>query len=48
MNILITGANGYIGQRLIPVLLQEQHQLYCLVRNRNRFDEEHASPNIQA
>ncbi|MBC7866722.1 MAG: NAD(P)H-binding protein, partial [Gloeobacteraceae cyanobacterium ES-bin-316] len=48
MNILITGANGYIGQRLIPVLLQEEHQLFCLVRNRNRFDEEHSSPLIVA
>ncbi len=48
MNILITGANGYIGQRLIPVLLQDGHKLICLVRNRNRFDEEQASPNIEA
>ncbi len=48
MNILITGANGYIGQRLIPVLLQDEHKLTCLVRHRNRFDEEHASPNIEA
>lgn len=48
MNILITGANGYIGQRLIPVLLQDEHKLICLVRNRNRFDEEQASPNIEA
>ncbi|MDB5203630.1 MAG: NAD-dependent epimerase/dehydratase [Ferruginibacter sp.] len=38
MKILVTGANGYIGQRLIPALLQEQHQLYCCVRNRQRFD----------
>ena len=39
MNILITGANGYIGQRLIQVLLQEEHQLYCCVRNKERFEE---------
>ncbi len=41
MNILITGANGYIGQRLIPVLLEQGHQLYCCVRNRKRFESEH-------
>lgn len=46
MNLLITGANGYIGQRLIPVLLQMGHYLYCVVRNRKRFEEEHAHPNI--
>lgn len=38
MNILLTGANGYIGQRLIPVLLEQGHTLYCCVRNRNRFE----------
>jgi uncharacterized protein YbjT (DUF2867 family) len=39
MNILITGANGYIGQRLIPALLQQGHRLYCCVRNKKRFEE---------
>jgi uncharacterized protein YbjT (DUF2867 family) len=38
MKILLTGANGYIGQRLLPVLLEQGHTLYCCVRNRNRFD----------
>jgi uncharacterized protein YbjT (DUF2867 family) len=46
MNILITGANGYIGQRLIQFLLQAQHTLYCCVRNRTRFEVEHSHPNI--
>jgi uncharacterized protein YbjT (DUF2867 family) len=46
MNILITGANGYIGQRLIQLLLQGQHQLYCCVRNRERFEAEHTHPHI--
>ena len=41
MNILITGANGYIGQRLIPVLLEADHHLYCCVRNKIRFEGEH-------
>jgi uncharacterized protein YbjT (DUF2867 family) len=46
MNILITGANGYIGQRLIQVLLPAGHNLYCCVRNRERFETEHQHPNI--
>ena len=46
MNILITGANGYIGQRLIPLLIAEGHTLHCSVRNRRRFEEEHTHPQI--
>jgi uncharacterized protein YbjT (DUF2867 family) len=41
MKILITGANGYIGQRLIPGLLEEGHTLYCCVRDKKRFEAEH-------
>ncbi len=44
--ILITGANGYIGQRLIPALLEQGHQLYCCVRNRERFEDEHKHERI--
>ena len=46
MNILITGANGYIGQRLIPVLLDEGHQLHCCVRNKKRFEDEHRHEKV--
>ncbi|MBI5914079.1 MAG: SDR family oxidoreductase [Bacteroidetes bacterium] len=46
MKILITGANGYIGQRLIPVLIEQGHQLHCCVRNRKRFEAEHTHPQI--
>ena len=46
MNILITGANGYIGQRLIPALLEAGHRLYCCVRNKKRFEDEHLHENI--
>ena len=41
MRILITGANGYIGQRLIPALLEQGHHLCCCVRSRERFEAEH-------
>ncbi|MDP4185623.1 MAG: SDR family oxidoreductase [Bacteroidota bacterium] len=37
MRILITGSNGYIGKRLIPVLLKEGHHLICCVRNKHRL-----------
>ncbi len=46
MNILITGANGYIGQRLIPVLLQQGHTLYCCVRDITRFEPEQGMGSI--
>ena len=46
MNVLVTGANGYIGQRLIPVLIEDGHHLFCCVRNRNRFGAEHNTGNI--
>ena len=46
MNILITGANGYIGQRLIPALVEAGHRLYCCVRNKKRFEDDHRHENI--
>ncbi|MES2808034.1 MAG: SDR family oxidoreductase [Bacteroidota bacterium] len=38
MKVLLAGANGYIGTRLIPVLLEKEHDLICLVRDKRRFD----------
>ena len=38
MNILLTGANGYLGRRLLPVLVNEGHQVHCVVRDRRRFN----------
>ena len=35
--ILLTGATGYIGKRLLPVLLEAGHDVICCVRNRHRF-----------
>ncbi len=39
MKILLTGATGYIGQRLLPVLLEEGHEVICCVRDKDRFNE---------
>jgi len=38
MRILLTGATGYIAQRLLPVLLQGGHSVVCVVRDRHRFN----------
>lgn len=40
MKILLAGANGYIGTRLIPVLLEAGHNVVCLVRDKRRFHEQ--------
>jgi uncharacterized protein YbjT (DUF2867 family) len=37
MKILLTGANGYIGKRLLPALVEERHSVVCLVRDANRL-----------
>ena len=39
MKVLLAGANGYIGTRLIPVLLEKGHNVVCLVRDKRRFHE---------
>ncbi len=38
MKILLTGVTGYIGKRLLPVLLEEGHEMVCCVRDASRFD----------
>lgn len=38
MKILLTGATGYIAQRLLPELLAVNHFVYCCVRDKGRFD----------
>lgn len=37
MKILLTGANGYIGMRLLPLLLEENHEVVCAVRSADRL-----------
>ena len=38
MKILLTGATGYIGKRLLPILLQEGHHVVLCTRDRSRLD----------
>ena len=38
MKVLVTGATGYIGGRLVPRLLAKGHQLRVLVRDRRRLE----------
>ena len=40
MKILLTGATGYIGKRLLPVLLDQGHLVICCVRDQKRFPRE--------
>ncbi len=37
MKILLTGVTGYIGKRLLPLLLEQGHQVVCCVRDKKRF-----------
>ena len=45
MKILLTGATGYIGKRLLPVLLDMGHHVVCCVRDRRRFPTEDYPPD---
>ncbi len=45
MKILLTGATGYIGKRLLPVLVDMGHHVVCCVRDKNRF---HPPKNLEA
>ena len=37
MRILLTGANGYVGRRLLPELLNQGHEVVCAVRDKLRL-----------
>ena len=38
--VLLTGATGYIGKRLLPVLVDKGYNVVCCVRDRNKFHPE--------
>ncbi len=37
MKVLLTGATGYIGKRLLPLLVNKGHHVVCCVRDKSRF-----------
>ena len=37
MKLLLTGATGYIGKRLLPILVEMGHEVVCCVRDINRY-----------
>jgi uncharacterized protein YbjT (DUF2867 family) len=48
MKILLTGANGYIGKRLLPELIGRKHHVVCAVRDRTRFSvSEELNPYVE-
>ena len=48
MKILLTGATGYIGKRLLPILLEQGHTVFCCVRDKKRFDTSvYNTPNLK-
>ena len=38
MNILVTGATGFVGSHLVEKLSQENEHIRCLVRNTSNTD----------
>lgn len=37
MKILLTGVTGYVGKRILPVLIEHGHDVVCCVRDKNRL-----------
>jgi len=46
MKILLTGANGYIGMRLLPILLKQGHDVVCAVRSADRLSVDHKTKSL--
>ncbi len=41
MRVAVTGVTGYVGGRLVPLLLEKGHEVLCLVRNPRKLDDRH-------
>lgn len=46
MKILVTGATGYIGKRIIPLLVNEGHQIICTVRDKLRAEKSYSEEEL--
>lgn len=48
MKVLLTGVTGYIGGRMLPVLLEAGHLVYACVRDKDRFPQAYRDyPNLR-
>ncbi|WP_290696720.1 SDR family oxidoreductase [Lacinutrix sp.] len=48
MKILVTGATGYIGKRIIPLLIEQGHTVICAVRGKLRKEKRYSEEdNVQ-
>jgi len=48
MKILVTGATGYIGKRIIPLLIEQGHTVICAVRGKLRTEKRYKKEdNVQ-
>ncbi|MDP5157593.1 MAG: SDR family oxidoreductase [Flaviramulus sp.] len=46
MTILVTGATGYIGKRLIPYLVNEGNHVVCAIRDKLRADKSYLEEEL--
>jgi uncharacterized protein YbjT (DUF2867 family) len=47
LKILLTGVTGYIAQRLLPVLLEQGHEVIACVRDKYRFNHAYNAATLQ-
>jgi uncharacterized protein YbjT (DUF2867 family) len=47
VKILLTGVTGYIAQRLLPVLLEQGHEVVACVRDKHRFNHNYDTTKLR-